>query len=148
MEPLECKGDTLFPMAMLLISAFFALVMLAIGCVSGTLEFAGFLIFPLSAVLWLRWRRRYRLVLCPDHMEVHTWRGVESISYVGAVAELRLRGPFSPRGARFDAHQPLLCMRREGRLLASVPRGALRASDAELLVEYFRNLVVEKQFLG
>ena len=64
MEPLELKGSTTLPVAMILIASFFATVLLAIGLVSGRPELACFCVFPLLAFLWLQWRRRYRLVLC------------------------------------------------------------------------------------
>ena len=144
MDPLRLKGDSTLPIAMLLLSAFFALVLLAVGWAGGKLESAWFLTLPLLAFLWLQWRRRYCLVLFQDHLEVHTWLRTESIPYAGAVVEFRLRNPAS---ARQNAHQPVLCLRRHGKLLVSVPRGILRGEDVRRMTEFFRELDIRKKFV-
>lgn len=144
MEPLELKGSTTLPVAMILIASFFATVLLAIGLVSGRPELACFCVFPLLTFLWLQWRRRYRLVLCQDHLEVHTWLGTKSVSYAGSVAEFRLQNSAS---VRRNAHQPVLCLRRQGKLLVSVPRGILRGEDVRRMTEFFAALEIFKKYL-
>ncbi len=146
MEPLELRADTMFPLTALLLTGFFSLVLLITACIIGAWGLILILVLPLAAFLWLRERRGYRLLLYPGHLEVRTRRAVRVIPYAGVTAELRLRTVRSSRTV-LNGHQPLLCLRREGTVLLTVPRGLLRSGDAARLAAFLRKAEIAKTYL-
>ncbi|MDD3346410.1 hypothetical protein [Oscillibacter sp.] len=147
MEALECRGETIFPTIVLMLTAFFSLILLIIACVCGVWEPALSVIFPLSAFFFLQWRRRYRLLLYPDRMEIRTWFSAKVYFYEGLTMELRMHNPTSGHGAGLNAHQPLLCLRRDGKVAATVSRDVLRGQDVGRMVDLLRKLAMERKFL-
>lgn len=146
MDPLVCKGETTFPLLVVLMTSFFALVLALLGVVLGVWALALPLGLPVAAGLWYRMRRAYRLTLYQDHLELSTGGTATTVPYAGSVAELRLEQRRTGRGL-LNGHQPLLCLRREGRLVLSVSRTALSETDARRVVAFLQAVEIETRYL-
>lgn len=123
MDGLECRGDTALPTAILLLAGALALPAALLGIAAGQPKSLLALIAPLAAAGWLAARRRYRLILRPDRLEQLTWRGRTVIPLYNTTAEIRI-----PAG-----------LRRDGRVIFSLPTGTLRSRDLRAMAEFFRH---------
>lgn len=135
MDGLECRSDTALPTAILLLAGALALPAALLGIAAGQPKSLLALIAPLAAAGWLAARRRYRLILRPDALEQITWRGRTVIPLHNTTAEIRI--PAGLRAAR-TAYLPCLRLRRDGRVIFSLPTGTLRSRDLRAMAEFFR----------
>ena len=105
---LELRGDTSLPTAALLISGALTLTATLLGLLAGSPESAVTLCIPAAAALWL------------------------------ADTAVEIRIPPTGMGYTRTTHLPCLCLRREGRVVLSVPAGTLRRQDILRMADFFR----------
>ena len=137
MKPLRIRAVTIPCIFLFIIAAAAGLFALCMGVTFQEIRFL-FLALPTPATgLWWFLRAGYSLTFFPDRLEIRRRFSAEVIPYARLAAEFR---PFSARvrpGAPC-AHLPWLCLRRDGAIAASFPRGSFSLADMERAIQYLR----------
>lgn len=132
MEPLELKADLTPCGLMTAAAAMLCLPLFLMMLVSGHWLAALLMLTPAPPLaFWWWWRRGRSLTFCEDHLDDRTRFSVNTISYTGLTAEFRLHDPRSAGGAGYNANRPILSLRRDGRLLLTVPRSLYQKTDIQ-----------------